>query len=705
MTADRLLDVAPLPGHEREDASTPEPLDDVIEGKIVDSPARAADLLRAAIAHAHARAAARHTAYVGLGGLVTARRLWDARTTARYDRFIREAEAAGDREGALEWEDRRARFIRERHARRMDWIEFPGRVLVKVPWIAGGTGAFLGAIGLSIAIARRDPADVVLPFEFVAALITWIVFVASVTWGWLLTAAGVITIAALWHAGRTAAATGTGPGWVRTSADADLDIGVDETTIAQALEALRIAQIRDYLRAGYKLQYLVPCRTDGRGTYCRIRLPKGVPADRIVRRRPDLASGLYRQTKEVWPTTGDEAGVLDLWVADKGALAEGAGPYPLLADGYTDVFKGLPFGRTLRGDLVRIPVTGRNTICGGMPDQGKSSAARVVAAGYALDPTAEIRIYVPDANYDFEVFRPRCSRYIMGADDEQIARILDELRELHAEVQARGELLIEYGEPEVTRELASAGVGLHPLFVLVEEAHVAIQHPEHGKEIARLLGEITKLDRKRCIHLFVSTQAPVRGAMPADVTRNCANGIAFAVGDHYANDALLGAGAYSGGHRATELIPGADVGTALCKGFSGQRSELVQAHFISVRRGNDQVTPLINRVLAELRRRGKPVPGSDGASLPAARELLDDLQEVLGTQRVKVRDAVGLLRGLAPAWGAYRSMTATRLRELLAAENVRVINSSGIYYLDPADLSAAVEQKATADLDEEPPWK
>ena len=42
----------------------------------------------------------------------------------------------------------------------------------------------------------------------------------------------------------------------------------------------------------------------------------------------------------MWPTTGSEAGILDLWIADKGALAEGAGPYPLLDEGLVDVFKG-----------------------------------------------------------------------------------------------------------------------------------------------------------------------------------------------------------------------------------------------------------------------------------------------------------------------------------------------------------------------------
>src|SRR5690606_38658784 len=232
------------------------------------------------------------------------------------------------------------------------------------------------------------------------------------------------------------------------------------------------------------------------GTHAVIRLPAGVPAEKIARRRGDLATGLHRLSKEVWPTTGAEAGILDLWVADKGALAEGAGPYPLLSEGAVDVFKGVPFGKTLRGTPIMAPLMERNTITGGMPGQGKSSAARVIMAGAALDPTAELRIYVPDANFDFEAFKPRCSRYVMGAEDERVAEIQADLEALHAEVQARGDLLVRYEEPAVNRTLASKNVGLHPLFVLLEEAHVAIQHPEHGKQISKLLCDIVRLGRK-----------------------------------------------------------------------------------------------------------------------------------------------------------------------------------------------------------------
>jgi len=381
-----------------------------------------------------------------------------------------------------------------------------------------------------------------------------------------------------------------------------------------------------------------------------VRLPAGVTADRIARRRADLATGLHRLAKEVWPTTGAEAGVLDLWIADKGALAEGAGPCPLLEIAEVDVFKGVPFGRTLRGDPTVAPIMERNTLTGGMPGQGKSSAARVIAVGCALDPTVELRIWIPDSNFDFEAFRPRCTRYVMGAEDEKIAEILQDLRALHAEVQRRGELLIRHEEPAVTRKLASRAVGLHPLVCLLEEAHVAIQHGTYGKEIAQLLVDIVRLGRKRGIHLIVSTQAPTKDSMPRDVTRNCSNGIAFAVGDHVANDALLGQGAYSAGHRATELIPGTDKGTAVVKGFSGERSEIVQVYFLDVARGNDQVTPIITRAVEAMRERG----------LQTATERLDllaDVRAVLGGEdarasqvAARLRDRPGYTAAMTGAW-------------------------------------------------------
>ncbi|AEH07691.1 cell division protein FtsK/SpoIIIE [Candidatus Protofrankia datiscae] len=580
-------------------------------------PAADAESACEALALTAGRRLARGAFQVGRGHGVWAQRAIDATTHAAIREQIRRARMAGDGEALATWLDHLRQAKADRRQRLLNLPAALRSAVISVIALVAFLAGLLLLAGVVVAVTRPlgmtwDGYWSALAGigDVVATLIA--VAVRVVLWG-----AGPAWLVAAYRAGGGESM----PGWLATSSDADIDLAIDESTIAQALAALRIPQIRDHLKTA-PLQYLTTARKDGRGTHAVIRLPSGVTAERISTRRADLASGLHRLAKEVWPTTGSEAGVLDLWVADKGALAEGAGPYPLLTDGAVDVFKGVPFGRTLRGTPLTAPIMERNTITGGMPGQGKSSAARVIMAGVALDPTAELRIWVPDANYDFEAFRPRCSRYVMGAETDKIRSILSDLRELHAEVQARGQLLIKYEVPAVTRELASKGVGLHPLVCLLEEAHVAIQHKKHGEEIGELLVDIVRLGRKRGIHLIVSTQAPTKDSMPRDVTRNCSNGIAYAVGDHVANDALLGQGAYRAGHRATELIPGTDAGTAIVKGFTGERSEIAQTYFIHVA----QVPGIIRRSLEAIARSGRAVPGTDAVrAIPEMEKARDHL--------------------------------------------------------------------------------
>lgn len=643
--------------------------------------------------HPKSKAAAAHVLCTAQGFGSWGKRIWDVSTHAAYRRALHAAEAAGNREEMAQWAERIEDAKKERHRRLMD----APRVLANVAKIAvGSLAAFVALVLVSgVLVATTGLGSFTDPLYGVFNLIRWVLIALSVAWTPLLIATPFAVILAAWAEGRRRTAR---PTWLATSAE-PADVPIDESTIAEALKALRISQISDHLKQGLPLQYLTPARRDGRGTYAQVRLPAGVTADRVSRRRDDLATGLHRLSKEVFPTTGTEAGILDLWVADKGALEQGAGDFPLLDDGLVDVFQGVPFGRTLRGDPITAPLMERNTLVGGMPGQGKSSAARNLVIGAALDPSAELRIWVPDANFDFEAFRPRCSRYVMGAEDEQITEIKLQLEELHAEVQRRGQTLISNGEPQVTRELADKGTGLHPLVCLLEEAHVAIQHPEHGKEIAQLLVDIVRLGRKRGIHLIVSTQAPTKDSMPRDVTRNCSNGIAYAVGDHVANDALLGQGAYAAGHRATELIPGTDKGTAVCKGFSGERSDLVQAYFLSVSKTNDQVTPLIQRALAAIAERGT-VPGTtDDQPQPAVethRDLLDDLDTVLGTDTLPIADVPPLLRDHAPHWAPYQNLNGQQLRQQLDELGVKVPSTGRKYPLDPATVRTVRAERDAA---------
>jgi len=404
------------------------------------------------------RFGARHAAYVLSGIRIAIRRAWEAKTPATHQKMLRDAAAVGNHEMALEWEKRAADFRAAAHARRMALLSSPVHAARGIAHGLIASFMVLGVIGIALAAHTHNVGDVTEPFIVTENVLIGLWAFVRAVWSETLTWGPLAALVAAWGLGRQRAEL---PPWLAPAGEsAELDIVIDESTVAQALAALRIPQIRDHLKAGRVFQYLVAPRRDGRGTYMSLRLPSGVPADKISARRKDLATGRYRAAKEVWPTTGSEEGILNLWVADKGALAEGAGDYPLLDDGFTDVFKGLILGKTLRGDQVVAPVMGCNTITGGMPGQGKSSSARVIMAGAALDPTCELRIWIPDANFDFEAFRPRCSAYVMGAERGKIQQIRDDLAALHAEVQGHSSSVVAWSagpRPCPRKPLRSAG--------------------------------------------------------------------------------------------------------------------------------------------------------------------------------------------------------------------------------------------------------
>lgn len=644
--------------------------------------------VRAVAGHKHTRTAARQVAYIAAGARAARKRWRDERTTDRHHRMAAIAESQGDHATALLWEEKAAQHRAAKHTRRMQLLHAPVHVAKSTAYGTATAAGLLLAIGVCLAASKHDPHQVAVPLMDAADIVKFVITMVSILWPPAVLAGMAAGIAALWSAGRKQADV---PTWLATSAEGD-DLVIDERTITLAIKALRIQGVTEYIKKGLPLQYLVPAREDGRGTYASLRLPHGVSAEKVAKRRTDLATGLHRAAKEVFPTVGSEAGILNLWIADKGRLEEGAGPYPLLTAGKADFFKGLPLGRTLRGDLISAPVNGRNTIVGGMPGQGKSSAARALMAGAALDPSCELRIWVPDANFDFEGFKARCSKYVMGAEDELIELIREDCELLHEEIQARGRLLIEYEEPEVTRKLADREPRLRPLMTLLEEAHIAFNHAKHGKDIAALTIENVRLGRKRAVHQIVSTQAPTKDSIPRDVTRNCSNGLAFAVGDHVANDALLGQGAYRGGHRATELLPGVDRGVCLAKGITGERSDLIQVHFISITRELDEITPLMQRAVQAANALVLQAPAP-----VERRDLLVDLDEVLGTEATPIADVPRMLRQLAPSWAPYTKLTGKALVDLLAEHGIKVPSTGNKWPLDPAAVRRALAERSEND--------
>ena len=173
--------------------------------------------------------------YIATGAWVLARRGWEARTNARYERLLRAAEAAGDYERLTDWEQRAEQARERRHRRRLDWITAPldvARTAAVMTLVGVG---FLLLLGGMLAVAHRDPAWLLTPLQKVVDGIAWAVWLLDLVWlpvtmvvPWLLLARVVAARppprpgAALGRPGRGAGAPDGDrhPGWGRGRAGA-----------------------------------------------------------------------------------------------------------------------------------------------------------------------------------------------------------------------------------------------------------------------------------------------------------------------------------------------------------------------------------------------------------------------------------------------------------------------------------------------------
>lgn len=490
-----------------------------------------------------------------------------------------------------------------------------------------------------------------------------------------------------------------GAGWLLRPDRDDADSWIDERMVAKALAHLGIAPLGRFFKDGGELAFTVLPRRDGDGTYAQMRLPAvGVTAEMVADRRDRLAANLGRAKLETWPTEGEEAGVLDLWIADRGKLSGGAGDWPLLHDGQVDVFDGVPFGLTQRGLIVNAPLIEANWLIGGRPGQGKTSALRTLLLGAALDPTAELWVFVLGESPDFDPFTPRLARYRMGMDDTVAEAAVTALEELSAEMERRGRVLGEQPgrPPKVSRKLADQrGLGLHPLVCAIDECHELFQHRKLGKRAAELAVRLIKRGRKYGIILLFATQSPTKDSIPREITRNVSCGVAFSVADQVANDGLLGSGKYRAGIRATDLRMKTDRGTCVAVGLSDNVFELVRTFYVPFEDGIDEVSPVITRAMTIIAETGRGIEPSARPAIEAAPvDHLGDIAEVMHGES-RVRTQLILARLVAHNSVEYERWTARDLRAALHACGVTVRKSDGAMVVRAEDIAAALSRHAT----------
>lgn len=692
-----------------------EPAPQILEGEIVDPPPRAGlPVLRPAgrvvrvvstraapRAASAGRAAGRTAVTIGQGLQSWARRGWSNLTYGDYRRAIEQARAAGDLDRAADWTGRREAAREHRHQVLMDLPKLVvglGQVtgialvasavlllLLAVAAQLSGAGTFLGVLG-----GARDTVRWVLAAIPVAATVALVVV-------------PVVLLVAAWREGRR---SGRLPAWAisREQRDAETTV-VTPLGIAEALAHLGIPKLTEAIRKGWTVEFdTPPTRVNNRGYQTVFSLPMGVTPDMIADKGDVLARNLHRAKTDVWVVAADRPGYVEAWVSDPGSTEKPAPEYPLLRAGDCDVFTAVPLGVSQRGDLIAPPLVAQNLVFGGQMGQGKSNAARVVMLGAALDPLAELWVFVFANNGDFDTYRPRLSRYHKGVDDAVCGAALDSLHELYAEVGRREQRLAELGAKKVTRGLADRYPDLRPVVVLFSECHELFGHDDYGKQAADVATQTLRRARKTGITLLFDTQSARREAIPPKIVELVSINVCFYVKAWRSNDGFLGDGSFAAGIRATELRPGRDRGTAVVAGATAERFEILKWFYVEVDddTGYDAAAEVIARAVGALHP-AVPILGDRPAPVaePATRDLLEDLADALGTEQVPAARVPALLARLAPRWAPYRRMTGKDLVDQLAALGVKVPSTANRWPVDPVTVREALARRATADLDDD----
>ncbi|MFI1763196.1 ATP-binding protein [Streptomyces sp. NPDC020800] len=639
---------------------------------------RSGRAIRTAVTHettrTAARTVARHTLYVAGGTRIVARRTWDGRTAARYERFMRTAEAAGNHEAAAEWEERGQRFREARHRRRMDLLHSPLDAAKGAAVSAGMGVGSLVLLGIVMAIATKDATEVVTPLMAVIEFINLMIRIVQVVWGPAITIGPFLALLALWSVGAHQHAA---PQW---ALPANVRSGEGEpitpSIVVKALRDLGVPALRKAITemgdAGASM--LSPIVIAGCGVEVDVTLPSGVSTNEVQQRRRKLAENLSRHEHEVFITIPTAARTVRLWVADSGALDEPIGPSPMVTDETltADYAKGrAPWGQDLRGDAAALSLYQRRLLITGLSNQGKTAALRALGLWLALDRSVQFLMGDLKGAGDWAMFDGLATTLIQGPTDEHVIQVTE---------------MVEGAADEMNRRLtAPPGTVFPPLIVLVDEAQVAFMCPAKdedkrpyggSKSNSRYFMAVRKIHNQgRAVNVLMwqGTQDPTDQNLPKLVREGAHTRASLALGTESQARMALGDKAVDGGAAPNLLRPGLDKGTVVVASDgieipAGQASITVRTHYIDT----DTATEIAER--AKALRDG--VTTLHVIERGEDRDPLADIASVFGAaSRLFTQDVLKRLATLNE--DAYGAWTPGDLRRVLEGTGAEPYKSDG----------------------------
>ncbi|MFD5013081.1 FtsK/SpoIIIE domain-containing protein [Streptomyces chartreusis] len=636
------------------------------------------------------RAVARHGLYAFNGGRIVARRTWDGRTGARYERMIRAAEAAGNNELAEEWEERLQRFRDARHRRRMDLLHSP---VEAAKGAAVGTGMGIGALvalGIVMAINNGDVKDVITPLAATIDFIATLIRIVQIVWPYAVVLGPLFALLGMWAVGskQQAAPQWALPANIRSSEGEPITPSI----VVKALRDLGVPALRNAIKdmgdAGASM--LGPITIAGCGVEVDVTLPSGVSTNEVQTKRRKLAENLTRHEHEVFITIPQAARTVRLWVADSGALDEPIGPSPLVTDEtMTANYKTgrAPWGQDLRGDAAALSLYQRHLLITGLSNQGKTVALRSLALWLSLDKSVQFLMGDLKGVGDWAMFDGLATTLIQGPTDEHVIQVTE---------------MVEGAVAEMNRRIqAPPGTTFPPLIVLVDEAQVAFMCPAKdedkrpyggAKANSRYFMAVRKIHNQgRAVNVLMwqGTQDPTNENLPKLVREGAHTRASLALGTESQARMALGDKAVDGGAAPNLLRPGLDRGTLVVASDgitipAGQSSITVRTHYID----DDGAETITDR--AKALRDG--VTTLHAIQRGEERDPLADIASVVGdAARVRTKDVLARLAMLnEDAYGGWSFIDLKRVLDDAGAEPYK---SDGVMVVSRDRLTRALANR------------